>query len=151
MIALTNAFGLSREPFAQDISVKDLYPLPGLEPFLQRFEYAIAQRLVTVIAGEVGAGKSTSLRAAIARLHPAPYCIIPLVATSGSLMKLLRQICIQTSDPPSSNAIACMLTTVRIVLSDLAGKKQVPVLIIDKAHILRLDVFAQLHTLAQVD
>jgi type II secretory pathway predicted ATPase ExeA len=37
------------------------------------------------------------------------------------------------------------------VFSDLASKKQVPVLIIDEAHHLRLDVFAQLHTLAQVD
>ena len=61
MIALTTAYGLSREPFAQDIPVKDLYPLPGLEAFLQRFEYAIAQRLVTVVTGEVGAGKSTWL------------------------------------------------------------------------------------------
>jgi len=151
MIALTTAYGLSREPFAQDIPVKDLYPLPGLEAFLQRFEYAIAQRLVTVATGEVGAGKSTSLRAATARLHPSQYCILPIVATSGSLMELLRQICIQAGDPPASNSIARMLTTVRAVLTDLAAKKQVPVLIIDEAHILRLDVFAQLHTLAQVD
>src|SRR5208283_3672045 len=95
--------------------------------------------------------KSTSLRAATARLHPSQYCIIPIVATSGSLMELLRQICIQAGDPPASNSIARMLTTVRAVLTDLATKKQVPVLIIDEAHILRLDVFAQLHTLAQVD
>ena len=44
MIALTTAYGLSREPFAQDIPIKDLYPLPGLEAFIQRFDYAIAQR-----------------------------------------------------------------------------------------------------------
>lgn len=151
MIALTTAYGLSREPFAQDIPVKNLYPLPGLEAFLQRFEYAIAQRLVTVVTGEVGAGKSTSLRAATARLHPSHYCVIPIVATSGSLMELLRQICIQSGDPPPSNSIARMLTTVRTILTDLSTKKQVPVLIIDEAHTLRLDVFAQLHTLAQVD
>ena len=151
MIALTTAYGLSREPFAQDIPIKDLYPLPGLESFLERFDYAIAQRLVTVITGEVGAGKSTSLRAAVSRLHPSQYCVIPLVATSGSLMELLRQVCINSGDAPASSSIASTLSIVKAVFSDLAAKKQVPVLTIDEAHLLRLDVFAQLHTLVQVD
>ena len=74
-----------------------------------------------MVGGEVGAGKSTSLRAAAARFIPSLYCVIPIVATSGSLMELLRQICIRAA------------------------------LTIDEAHILRLDVFAQLHTLAHVD
>jgi hypothetical protein len=42
MIALTNAFGLSREPFAQQIPVEDLYPLPGLKAFSKRFDYALS-------------------------------------------------------------------------------------------------------------
>ena len=66
-------------------------------------------------------------------------------------MELLRQICIQAGDPPASNSIARMLATVRALFIDLASKKQIPVLVIDEAHLLRLDVFAQLHTLAQVD
>jgi len=92
MIALTNAWGLSREPFDQDVPVKDLYPLPGLAPFIDRFDYAVAHGLSTVITGDVGSGKSTSLRAAAARLHPTQYRIIALIATTGSLMELLRQI-----------------------------------------------------------
>jgi hypothetical protein len=31
MIALTHAFGLSCEPFTQDISTDKLFPLPGLK------------------------------------------------------------------------------------------------------------------------
>lgn len=151
MIALTTAWGLSREPFAQDVPVKDLYPLPGLAPFLERFDYAVAQGLATVVTGEVGSGKSTSLRAAAARLHPAQYRVIPIVATSGSLMELLRQICLALGDPPASNSIAKMLSLVRSLFADIVAKKQTPVLIIDEAHLLRLDVFDQLHTLAQTD
>ncbi len=67
MIGLTNAWGFSKEPFGQHIPVTELYPLPGLAPFLERFDYAVAHRLATVITGEVGSGKSTSLRAAAAR------------------------------------------------------------------------------------
>jgi len=151
MIALTNAWGLSREPFDQDVPVKDLYPLPGLAPFIDRFDYAVAHGLSTVITGDVGSGKSTSLRAVAARLHPTQYRVIALVATTGSLMELLRQICLALGDPPMSNSIAKMLALVRSLLSDIVATKQIPVLIIDEAHLLRLDVFDQLHTVAQAD
>ena len=151
MIALTTAWGLSREPFAQDVPVKDLFPLPGLAPFIDRFDYAVQNGLSTVITGEVGSGKSTSLRAAADRLHPSQYRVISLVATSGSLMELLRQICIALGDPPMSNSIAKMVALVRTLLLDIASKKQIPVLLIDEAHLLRLDVFDQLHTVAQAD
>lgn len=151
MIALTHAYGLSGEPFAQDIPLQHLYPLPGLDAFRQRFDYAVAHSLTTVITGEVGSGKSTSLRAAAAALHPAQYRLISLVATTGSLLELLRQICLQLGDPPSSNSMAKMLALIRGLLIDIASKKQIPVLIVDEAHLLRLDVFAQLHTLTQLD
>jgi len=151
MIALTHAYGLSREPFAQDVPIKDLYPLPGLQPFLERFHYAVATSLVTVITGEVGSGKSTSLRAAASALHPTQYRVLSLVATTGSLLEMLRQICFQLGDPPASNSAAKMLHIIRGLLSDITAKKQTPLLLIDEAHLLRLDLFAQLHTLTQMD
>jgi general secretion pathway protein A len=151
MIALTTAWGLPREPFAQDVPVKDLYPLPGLAPFIDRFDYAVANGLSTVITGEVGSGKSTSLRAAADKLHPSQYRVISLVATTGSLMELLRQICIALGDMPMSNSIAKMTALVRSLFLDITSKKQTPVLLVDEAHLLRLDVFDQLHTVAQVD
>ncbi len=151
MIALTHAFGFSREPFAQDIPIKDLYPLPGLQSFLQRSEYAIANRMASVITGDVGAGKSTSLRAAANSLHRDQYCVIPIIATTGSLMEFLRQICFVLGDPPVSNSIARMTATVRAMLSDVASKKMIPVILVEEAHLFRLDVFSQLHTVAQLD
>jgi general secretion pathway protein A len=151
MIALTHAFGLSREPFAQDLSVKDLYPLPGLQELRDRFDYALASALVTVITGEVGSGKSTSLRAMASALHPSQYRVLSLVATTGGLLELLRQICFLLGDPPASNSAAKMLHLIRNLLSDITAKKQIPLLLIDEAHLLRLEVFAQMHTLTQMD
>jgi general secretion pathway protein A len=151
MIALTHAFGLSREPFAQDLPVKDLYPLPGLQELRDRFDYAVASSLVTVITGEVGSGKSTSLRAMTSALHPTQYRVLSLVATTGGLLELLRQICFLLGDPPASNSPARMLHLIRSLLSDITAKKQIPLLLIDEAHLLRLEVFAQMHTLTQMD
>jgi len=151
MIDLKHVYGFSREPFAQDIPLKDLYRLPGLDAFLQRFEYAVTQSLATVITGDVGSGKSTSLRAAAATLHPSQYRVLSLVATTGSLMELLRQICFALGDLPVSGSVAKALATIRRVLLDIGAKKQFPVLLLDEAHLLRLDVFTQLHTICQTD
>jgi general secretion pathway protein A len=151
MIALSHAYGFTQEPFAQDVAVKDLYALPGLNQFLNRFDNAVAHNLSTVITGEVGAGKSTSLRAAASRMHPAQYTIIPIVATTGSSTELLKQICHAMGDPPLSNSIAKMYALVRSMLSDIVSKRQIPILMIDEAHLLRLEVLAQLHILGQVN
>jgi type II secretory pathway predicted ATPase ExeA len=150
MIALTHAFGFSREPFAQDIPVEDLHPLPGLKAFRQRFDYAVALPAATVITGDVGSGKSTSLRAATATLHPAQYVVLSIIATTGGMLELLRQVCLELGAPPPSNSTAKLMRTIRELLSSIAEKKQVPLLLIDEAHLIRLEVFAQLHTLAQM-
>jgi general secretion pathway protein A len=149
MIALTHAFGFSADPFGQDVPVDKLYPLPGLEPFVNRFDFAVPLGLSTVITGEVGSGKSTSLRFAASRLHPAEYRILFLIATTGTILELLRQICLSFGVPPQSNSSARLFHTIRDLLADVRAKKQTPLLFIDEAHLLRTEVFAQLHTLIQ--
>lgn len=150
MIALTHAFGLTAEPFSQDIPVDKLYPIPGLKGLLERFDYALQIGGISVVTGEVGSGKSTSLRAAAARLHPAQYTVIPLIATSGSVLEFLRQISHELGAPPASNSISRLMKTIRELLSNVTAKKQRPIIIIDEAHLLRLELFAQLHALLQL-
>jgi len=149
MIALTHAWNLSREPFVTDIPVDKLFPLPRLKPFVERFEYAITLGASTVITGEVGTGKSTSLRYAASRLHPSEYRLLSVIATTGSMVELLRQICLAFGAPPTSSSSAKLYHLVRELLQGVADKKQVPVLIIDEAHLLRTEVFAQLHLISQ--
>jgi len=151
MIALTHAYGLSREPFPPDLPVDQLFPLPGLQAFLERFTYTATNRLITLITGEVGSGKSTSLRAAASRLHPSEYRLLAVVASSGSFLELLRQICLGLGAPPTTNSVTRLLAIIRDSLSDILTRKQTPLLLIDEAHLMRLEVFAELHTLAQRD
>jgi type II secretory pathway predicted ATPase ExeA len=149
MIALTHVWNLSREPFGSDIPVDKLFPLPRLKPFVERFEYAISLGASTVITGEVGTGKSTSLRYAASRLHPSEYRLLSVIATTGSMVELLRQICFAFGAPPLSSSSAKLYQLVRELLQGVAEKKQIPVLIVDEAHLLRTEVFAQLHLVSQ--
>ena len=72
------------------------------------------------------------------------------MATTGSALELLRQICLELGAPPLSNSVAKLMKTIRELLSNIGAKKQIPILIIDEAHLMRLDILAQLHTVTQL-
>jgi general secretion pathway protein A len=144
-------YGFTREPFAQDLKVEDLYPAPYLTTTHERLLYAIRLGAVSVVTGEVGSGKSTALRYTTSKLHPSQYKIIPVIATSGSLIEMLRQICIGLDVAYTNTSVAKLTKTIRDIVTETAQKKQVPVLVIDEANLIRLEVFAELHTLTQFD
>jgi general secretion pathway protein A len=151
MTALQPFFGFQREPFAADLKAGELFILPQLHAFVERFDYAVRHGMISVVIGDVGSGKSTSLRYAVSRLHPAEYRVLSLVATSGSLSELYRQLCIALGVENPSSSRSYLTKTLRRLLMDIVAKKQVPLLALDEAHLLRLEVFAELHTLAQLD
>jgi type II secretory pathway predicted ATPase ExeA len=144
-------FGLQKEPFAQDIKVSDLFPLSCLSGVSERVRFALDLGAATVITGEVGSGKSTSLRYASSQLHPSKYKIIPVIAHSGTVMELCRQIGLALNVETRSPSLTTVVKTVRTVIGEIALRKELPVLIIDEAHLMRLEVFSQLHTLLQFD
>lgn len=88
-----NYFGFQKEPFAQDIQIEDLYPLPGLQASTERFMYGLELGAVSIVTGDVGSGKSTALRYASSKLHPSRYKVVALVGSTGSMIDILRQIC----------------------------------------------------------
>ncbi len=124
MIDIKHAFGFTSEPFPQDVKIEDLYPLPGLDALLKRFFYAVRLSAVSVITGDVGSGKSTSLRYATSKLHPSEFKVIPIVATTGSLLELFRQICLVFGIEYRSFSIALMTKIVRDIISEIAGGRE---------------------------
>lgn len=154
MMPLTNYksfYGFSREPFPQDIKTDDMYMTPTLNAFTERFLYAVNLASVTVITGEVGSGKSTALRYASEKLHPSMYRIISVTACTGSVLEILRQICIGLDVECRSHSIATLIKTIKNILIEITQRKQIPVLIIDEAQLMRLEVFSEIHTIGQFD
>ncbi len=144
-------FGFKKEPFAQDISVRELYPLPGMKSVAQRMEFTIQCGSVGLVSGDVGAGKSTALRYATAGLHPSKYQVISVTAIDGTYLELLRKIVIGLGLHLNSNSPTILSKHIHTTLLDIASKKKTPLLVIDEAHLLRIQVFAQLHTLTQFE
>ena len=90
MSNIRHFFGLKKDPFPQDVPVKDLFPIPALDPLEKRVLFAVEQKAITVITGDVGAGKSTSLRYISSRLHSSEYAepncqTVPSLKLGGTL------------------------------------------------------------------
>jgi len=144
-------FGFMKEPFSQDVRVDELFHTPALEGAKERCLYAVNLGALSVITGDVGSGKSTALRYAASALHPSQYQIIPVVASTGSIIEVLKQIAMALDIEWGSISLAKLTRTIRMAITEIGKRKQVPVLVIDEASLLRIEVFAQLHTLGQFE
>lgn len=144
-------FGFSNEPFPHDLKVEQILNTPEVIGASDRVLYAVRCGAVSVITGDVGAGKSTALRYALSMLHPSQYRIIEVIANTGSILEVLRQICLALNIENNSHSQTALMNTIRKIILEIANKKQVPVLIIDEAHLMRLEIFSQLHTIGQFE
>ena len=145
-------FGLSREPFSSELKVDEILKTDAVLAVADRVDYAVRLGAMALITGEVGSGKSTALRFATSRLHPSEYRLIWVTAGGGSILELYRQIAWELEIETPSYGRASLTRVIRKSILDLVlGKKQKVVLLIDEASLLRLEVFAELHTLTQFD
>ena len=151
MLNHKNHFGFEKEPFRQDIGVTELYPLPGLEALCDRFLYAVHLFAVAVITGEIGSGKSTSLRYACSKLHPSEYKVIPVIANKGTVVEMYRQISMALAAEIKAGSISRVTRLIRSIVQEICSRKERPVLVIDEAHLMRFEIFAQLHLLSQFE
>lgn len=147
-----NFFGFSKEPFSSELKVEEILQTDAVLAVADRVDYAIRLGAVALITGEVGSGKSTALRFAISRLHPSEYRLVWVTAGGGSILELYRQIVWELEVPTPSHGRASLTRFIRKAILDLVlSKKQKVVLLIDEASLLRLEVFAELHTLTQFE
>ncbi len=147
-----HTFGLSKNPFGADLPRKDILVTPVITATKERIDYAVHMGGVALITGDIGSGKSTILRYLIGGLHPAEYQVIAVTACSGSILELYRQILAALGITKAGASRAMMAYRIKQQILDLVtGKKMKTLLVIDEASLLRLDVFAELHTLTQFE
>jgi type II secretory pathway predicted ATPase ExeA len=143
-------FGFAREPFTANIELDGILQTPELLAVNQRVEYAIRLGGIGLLTGEVGAGKSTALRWVAGKLHPSKYKVLWVTATAGSILEVYRQLLAELDIQTASSSRAVLTRQIKSQIENLVvTKKQQPLLIIDEASLLRLDVFTELHTLTQ--
>lgn len=145
-------FGLKKESFSNDIKLSEILTTSELIDVKDRFDYVIRLGAIGLVTGEVGSGKSTAIRYALGDLHPSEYRSLYITASSGSIMELYRQFINELDIHLTSNSKAIMLRLIKKEISEIVQEKKMKVvLIVDEASLLRLEVFAELHTICQFE
>ena len=87
-------FGLKRTPFGKSIPAKDLYARPAHQEAIARINFCVVENALGVITGDVGAGKTVSVRAAVSALDPTRHQIIyisnPAFGTRGLYVTIVE-------------------------------------------------------------
>ena len=145
-------FGLKKQPFGADINLNEILKTAELIDVKERFDYVIGLGAIGLITGEVGSGKSTAIRYAAEHLHPSEYKSLYMTASSGAIMELYRQLVNELGIYIKTNSKTMMLRLIKKEIGTLVCEKKIKVvLLIDEASLMRLEVFAELHTLCQFE
>lgn len=145
-------FELQAEPFTADIPIENIMLTDSLKAVEQRIHYAVSTGAVALVTGEIGSGKSTALRYVTESMHPAEHLCLYVTATTGSILELYRQIISTLGIDNRGVSRALMLKIIRQQVTEMTyAKKLKLLLVIDEASLLRMEVFAELHTLMQFE
>lgn len=145
-------FGFKLEPFLNNLPTKKLLQLPDMIGVKERIDYALNIGGIIVVTGEVGSGKSTSLRWTLSHYHPSEILILNLTANGGSIIELYKQLCWELNLDLKTSSRTALQKTFKDTIKDIVtGKKQKILLILDEANLLRADIFTEIHTLTQFD
>jgi type II secretory pathway predicted ATPase ExeA len=142
-------FSLKQVPFSQNLRPEELFELPGLLPMQKRIDFALNLRNFTLVTGEVGSGKSTSLRYITHHLPRGAHEILFFTAGRYGMIEFYRQLLLCFGVVSSSYKSSIMLKEVQDHLREIHARHVLPVLIIDEAHLLKEEIFGQLHILSQ--
>ena len=152
MIAnLQSHYGFTRMPFTKDIPVPALFSSAACKEAVARLRWLISARGLGVITGEVGAGKTASLRAAVdgldASRHALVYLPNPQVGVRGIHGALATALgkapCFYTSD---------LIPQVEAALAAEADERNRNVILaIDESHMLTGDQLEAVRMLTSHD
>lgn len=143
-------FGLSKEPFLSSIATKDLMTLPSTNSVKMRLDYLLKIGGIMIVTGEVGSGKSTALRWALSTYHPSEVKSIPIVANTGSINELYKLLAWSLDLDIRATSKSLLVRSLKEQLLEISKTNRQKILIsVDEASLLRIDVYAELHTLTQ--
>lgn len=129
-------FGMTRTPFSKSIAAKDLFARAAHGEAVARIGFCIAEAALGVVVGDVGVGKTVSVRAAVAGLDPTRHQVIyipnPAFGTRGLYVTIVRAL---GADPRFHKA-EVMAQAADLLAAEEAERHRRVVIVIDESHLL---------------
>ena len=123
-------------PFGKDLPAASLSRHKTFDEATARIRWAIDQHQVAVLTGEVGAGKTFAVKAALETLEPARHLVIyipnPTITSRGVNMTIASSL----GAKPQWGTGPLTHQTARLLACELDEKGRLPIVIVDEAHML---------------
>lgn len=142
-----SAFGLSRPPFAKDISDTDLWLPEARQAVVDNLVVGCSEYDHVILVGEPGVGKTCVLRALRHRLPEAGFRLTYCHNATLGRRDFYRQLCLALGLSPKATA-ASLFYAVSSHVEELGRERVHPVFLLDEAHLLHQDVLDHLHILS---
>ena len=133
---LQGFFGFTRTPFGRDLAPGMLHRHASHGEAVARIGWCITEHRIGVITGEVGAGKTVAVRAALHALDPTRHTIIYLPNPTVGVRGIHHQIVAALGHRPLTHHATLVPQTVDALAVEQAERGRTPVLVIDEAHLL---------------
>ena len=144
-------YGFTRSPFRRDLAAGMLHRHASHGEAVARIGWCVTERALGVITGEVGAGKTVAVRAALAGLDPSRHTIIYLGNPAVGARGLYHGIITALGGTPRFHKAALIPQTAEALAAEHAERGRAVVLVIDEAHLLAADQLEELRLLSNAD
>jgi type II secretory pathway predicted ATPase ExeA len=143
-------YGFTRLPFSKSIPTQELFASAGHKELSARLTYLIRERGLGLVTGDVGAGKSTAVRAFTEGLDANRYCVLYLANPTAGITGLYRELLVMLGHAPPFGK-ARMVAALRAAFEDLlTTRRRAPLVILDEAHLLTQAMLEELRLLFSV-
>ncbi|MGH9037864.1 MAG: ExeA family protein [Acidimicrobiia bacterium] len=143
-------YGLSRMPFGKDLAPGALFPSRAHQEAMARIAWLIAEGALGVLSGEVGSGKTASVRAALAALdhrHTVLYLGNPAVGVRGYYAHIIETL----GGKASFHNCALIAAATERLHAEVEERGKGVVVVVDEAHCLSLSQLEELRYLTNDD
>jgi type II secretory pathway predicted ATPase ExeA len=133
---LQGFYGFTRMPFGRDLAPGMLHRHTAHSEAVARIGWCVTERRIGVITGEVGAGKTVAIRAALSALDVSRHTIIYLPNPTVGVRGIHGAIVATLGAVPRFHHAALVPQTAEALATEQAERGRTPIVVIDEAHLL---------------
>jgi type II secretory pathway predicted ATPase ExeA len=148
---LQSHYGFTRTPFGRSLAPGMLHRHGAHAEALARIGWCITERALGVITGEVGAGKTVAIRAALASPDSSRHTVIYLGNPAVGGRGLYAGIVAALGGVPRFHKAPLIPQTVELLAAQDHERGRTVVLVLDKAHLLDADQLEELRLMTNAD
>ena len=144
---LKSHYGFSKTPFGRSLAPQMLHRHNTHAEAVARIGWCISERGLGVITGEVGAGKTVAVRAALAGLDTSRHTVIYLGNPAVGGRGLYGCIITALGGSPRFHKAALIPQTMDLLAAEEHERGRTTILVLDEAHLLDADQLEELRLL----